>query len=222
MLKLWPYPEHCSVAKLGIMLLSALVFGRAYCGWACPAGGLQEAAFAINNQPVPGWLGRVKWVIWAFWIATIGLLAIQAGGYSQVMPLLGIEHGISLLEPHGYIIYAVVTGLALGLSAWAGRRGFCHAVCWMAPFMVIGRRIGAALRLPGLRLRTNPAACTDCLLCTRNCPMSIDVHNLVRNGAIVSDDCILCGTCVDLCRKDVISFQFSRPVKHHRHLQQDT
>lgn len=200
-----------SLIVFGLMLLTALALGRAYCGWACPAGGLQEAALAVNNQPAPRWLGRVKWVIWTVWIATIALMVISAGGYRRVEPLIGIERGISLLEPHAYIIYGVVTGLALGLAVWAGRRGFCHAACWMAPFMVIGRRIGDALRLPALRLRAEPDACTGCQLCTRHCPMSLNVHQMVQAGVMANDDCILCGSCVDGCRKGAIRFSFTPP-----------
>ncbi len=200
-----------SLIVFGLLLLAATVLGRAYCGWLCPAGGLQEAAMAVNNQPAPGWLGRVKWAIWSIWIATILLLLLNAGGYHEVRPLLGIERGISLLEPFAYMIYLLVTGLALGLAAWAGRRGFCHSVCWMAPFMVIGRRLGRVLRLSVLHVRSEPAACVGCQLCTRNCPMSLPVHQMVQRGSINSDDCILCGNCVDNCRKDALHFSFRQP-----------
>ncbi|NTU80498.1 MAG: 4Fe-4S binding protein [Chloroflexales bacterium] len=201
-----------SFIVFGLMLLAALVFGRAYCGWVCPAAGLQEAAEAINPAPVPGWLGRVKWVIWGLWMALIAALAILSGGYRRVDVLFSLDGGVSYSAPSWYAIYLGVNGLALGLAAFAGRRGFCHAACWMAPFMVLGRRLGDGLRLPGLRLRADPGWCTGCQTCTRGCPMTLPVAHLVQAGDLRSDDCILCGTCVDSCTHGVISFTFGGPV----------
>lgn len=193
-----------------LMLAAAMVFGRAYCGWVCPAAGLQEAASAVNAAPAPSWLGRIKWGIWAVWLAAVVAAAASAGGYSRVEPLYSIDRGVSISAPGWFYIYAVVNGLALSLAAFAGRRGFCHAVCWMAPFMVVGRRLGAALRLPALALRADAARCTGCQTCTRGCPMSLPVHQLVQAGALRGDDCILCGTCVDGCKHGVIAFTVVR------------
>lgn len=197
-----------SFIVFGLMLLAALVFGRAYCGWVCPAAGLQESATAVNPAPAPGWLGRVKWLIWGLWVALIVVLAVRAGGYTRVDPLFNLDGGLSFNAPAWYVIYLAVNGLALGLSAFAGRRGFCHAVCWMAPFMVIGQRLGRAMRLPRLHLQAYGDRCTGCQSCTRSCPMSLPVHQLVQAGSLSSDDCILCGTCVDGCKHGAISFSF--------------
>ena len=40
------------------MFLCSLFFGRAFCGWLCPAGGLEETVFSINDKPVKkyGWI----------------------------------------------------------------------------------------------------------------------------------------------------------------------
>lgn len=39
-----------SFVVFGLMFLSALFLGRAWCGWGCPAGGLQEAATKGGRQ----------------------------------------------------------------------------------------------------------------------------------------------------------------------------
>ena len=41
---------NASAILFGLMFLSALFFGRLWCGWACPAGALQEFAEPINNR----------------------------------------------------------------------------------------------------------------------------------------------------------------------------
>jgi hypothetical protein len=77
-----------------LMFLSALFLGRLWCGWACPAGALQEYGASINNQFGPS--GRWNWTKWAIWIPWVGLIAvmaIQAGGYRAVDPTYQIDGG---------------------------------------------------------------------------------------------------------------------------------
>jgi ferredoxin-type protein NapH len=90
-----------------------------------------------------------------------------------------------------------------------GRRAGCHTICWMAPFMIIGRAIRNLLKWPALRLVADAASCSDCQTCTRNCPMSLDVNGMVQRENMENGECILCGNCVDGCPKDAIRFSFS-------------
>jgi polyferredoxin len=47
-----------------LLFVSSLFLGRLWCGWLCPAGGLQEIYFDINNKPViAGKLNRLKYII---------------------------------------------------------------------------------------------------------------------------------------------------------------
>ncbi len=105
-----------------------------------------------------------------------------------------------------YIIYYAVIGLFLVLSLTVGRRAGCHAICWMAPFMIIGRKVRNLLKYPALQLKADASKCTDCLTCTRNCPMSLDVNGLVKRGNMEHSECILCGNCVDSCSNSVIRY----------------
>lgn len=207
---------NASFISFGLMFASSLVLGRLWCGWGCPGAGLQEPLTAINDRRVPKTLHLVKWVIWIPWVGAIALLAYSAGGYQAVNPLLGLESGISLQQPFAFVIYLVVTGLIFGLSAWLGRRGFCHTVCWMAPFMILGRRLGNLLHLPALRLKTTGNACTSCGICTRSCPMSLDVQSMVLSNRLENSECILCGTCVDSCPKKSLVYTFETPQSDAR------
>ena len=61
------------------LFLSALVVGRGFCGWICPAAGCQEAIMQVRNRRIKkgNW---VKWIIWIPWIGVIVLLAIMTAG----------------------------------------------------------------------------------------------------------------------------------------------
>lgn len=193
-----------------VMFLSALFLGRAWCGWVCPGAGLEEILISVNDKPARG--GKwdwVKWVIWVPWMSLIVFLVIQAGGYERVDFLHLTESGISLDRPQGYMIYYIVIGVFVALAVFAGKRAACHYICWMAPFMIIGRKIRNLLNWPALRLRAHTERCIDCKTCTKNCPMSLDVNGMVQRSAMEDSECVLCGTCVDVCPEGVIRYSFS-------------
>jgi polyferredoxin len=192
------------------MFVSAVFVGRLWCAWACPAAGLQEACFAANGKPARG--GRFDWIKWGIWIPWIGIIAfaaISAGGYRAVNLLHLTESGISVDEPLKYITYYSVVGTIFLLSLIAGRRAFCHYGCWMAPFMILRRKVRNVLNTPALRLQADTPRCGQCKTCTRGCPMSLAVDRMVQAGAMENSECILCGTCIDNCPKHVISYSFS-------------
>ena len=201
-----------SFIVFGLMFLSALFLGRLWCGWACPAGALQEIGAPINDRPAPRRrLDWIKWLIWLPWIGLIAVLAIQAGGYRAVDPFFQLDCGLTLLqtEPPWFIVYYVIIALFLGLALVFGRRAGCQTICWMAPFMILGRKARNLFRWPALRLKADEEACIDCGRCDRACPMSLNVNEMVHADTMENSGCILCGSCVDTCPKDVIHYTFS-------------
>jgi polyferredoxin len=200
-----------SFILFGLLLVSGLFLGRAFCAWVCPVSGLGQMCLAVNDRPARG--GRLNWIkffVWVPWIAAVAAVAVAHGGYHAIDPFFGTVHGISVHRPVFYIFYFIVLGLVVVLAVLAGRMAFCHYVCWMAPFMIIGTRVGQFLRLPALRLAAEPAKCTDCGQCNVNCTMSLDVMTRVHRGKMADSECILCGTCVDTCPEKAIRFSFGR------------
>lgn len=200
-----------SLILFGSLFLGSLFFGRLWCGWICPGAGMAELAAPINSAPFRSpradW---IKWAIWAPWVLLIATLAIGAGGYRGIDPLFMTESGVSVDEPVKYVVYFAVVGLFVGLAIAFGRRAGCHTICWMAPFMILGRGLSNRFGLPALQLTTDPAACVKCTSCTTTCPMSLPVSALVQTGRIEHPECILCGTCADGCHKNAIRFAVRR------------
>jgi ferredoxin-type protein NapH len=205
-----------SLVMFGLFFIASLFIGRLWCGWVCPGGGMQEMVEPINNRPVNGKkIDWIKWLIWIPWVSVIVVMVVRAGGYRAVDLLLDTKNGISVAGTpdrpilFAYIIYYVVIGLFVGLAVFVGRRAGCHTICWMAPFMMIGRWIRNRFSWPSLRLVADAAACSDCKICSKNCPMSLDVNGMVQIGKMEDAECILCGTCVDNCTKHAIRYSFS-------------
>ena len=155
-----------SFVVFSLLFLASLFFGRLFCGWICPVGGLQECCRIVSDKKAKGqkrdW---IKYLIWAPWLILIAVVLIKSGGVKVVDFFYQTVYGISVAEPSGYIIYYFVILLIIILAFTAGRRSFCHYACWIAPFMVIGRKISNWTRIPSLRLAVEKKNCISCKQC---------------------------------------------------------
>jgi polyferredoxin len=98
-----------SLLVFGLLTLSSLVVGRAWCGWLCPAGALGEVWAGAKRRPARGgcW-NATKWAIWVPWLGLIAFFAIAAGGYHAVDPLYNTEHGVSVSSLPSLVIFCGV------------------------------------------------------------------------------------------------------------------
>jgi len=192
-----------------LMLMSSLVLGRGFCGWVCPGAGCQEALFLARNKEVHKG-DVIKWVIWIPWMSMIVILAIRQGGYREIDFFYKTRHGLSIGDVQGLITYLIVLLLIVIPALIVGKRSFCHHICWMAPFMILGRKLRNALNWQSLQLHAEPESCSHCHMCTRNCPMSLPVEDMVRHNRMEHTECILCGSCVDGCKDNVIRYAFKK------------
>lgn len=193
-----------------LQFLSSLFFGRAFCAFICPGGGISECLMNINQKQFSKKKARlIKWFIWFPWLAAIVFGFIIWGGVSRIDILAGLAGGWEFLfAPYRYAIFFGVLLLAYVLHLTLGKRAFCQTICWMAPFMMIGAKLSDKLKLPRLRLKAESETCVSCNLCTKKCPMSLDVAKMVRANNMKHSECILCGECVDICPKKSIDYTF--------------
>jgi len=197
-----------SFIMFGLLFISSLVLGRAFCGWICAAGGCQEMIFSARDKRVTKG-NYIKWIIWLPWISSIVILAIRGGGYAKVDFFYQTTYGFSIGGLQALITYFIVLFVLIVLPAFIfGKRSFCHHLCWMAPFMIAGRKIRNKSGWPSLRLKVEPEKCKNCHKCTKDCPMSLPVEDMVIRNNMEHSECILCGNCVDGCKFDAISYAF--------------
>lgn len=191
------------------MFAWSLVLGRLWCGWICPGAGLMESLFGLQPKRLRGRRADiVKWLIWVPWVAAIVWLFARAGGPNSVHVFHRIESGVSIESPIDFVKFYGVVVLFVIPSLWLGKRGGCHSLCWMSPFMILGTRASRALRLPHLHLTSDAGSCGKCKSCESRCPMSLDVSTMVASGSMFNEECILCGSCVDGCPKGAIRYAF--------------
>lgn len=197
-----------SMMTFALLFLFSIFFGRSFCAWICPGGGIGEAMVLANDQPFKAKKAKVtKFIIWVPWLMAILSGFIVAGGVSGINLLYKTKYGISVHSIYGYIVYLPIILLFYGLSLALGKRGTCHTVCWMAPFMILGSRFGKLLKIPYWGLSADAEKCIGCQRCNKTCSMSLDIMTMVQNNQCLHDDCIQCGACVDVCPKKAIELK---------------
>ncbi len=192
--------------------------GRIFCGWVCPAGALQDFCFDINKKPANNKLNWIKWLQFIPWITFFIFLVIYFGGIKQADFFYKRALGVSMVGLGEWVMYFGTVAIVFLMAVLTGKRGLCHYLCWVSPFMIIGGKIRDLLRIPSLRLITKPDLCNSCGLCSRACPMSLPLDELIKSGEIGHSECTLCSTCVDSCPRDVIRFAFRYSQKTIKNL----
>jgi len=193
-----------------LMFIISLFLGRGFCGWVCPAAGCQESIFLARDKNVTGG-DYIKWFIWVPWIAFIVISAIRSGGYTVIDFFFQTAHGLSIGNIQRLIIYLFTLMLLFVLPAFVfGKRSFCHHLCWMAPFMIIGRKIRNRFQWSSLQLKSSPELCDHCSTCSEHCPMSLPGEKMVDQKNMENTECILCGACVDGCSQSAITYDWGK------------
>nr|WP_315019991.1 4Fe-4S binding protein [uncultured Aminipila sp.] len=197
-----------SAIIFALLFLFSIVGSRLYCGWLCPGGAIQDMAANANGRP---WYSRfkilTKYIIWVIWFSFIIFLWVENS------PLkIDFFYGFKV-EIMGVIVYFTVVSLIYFFALATGKRGMCHSICWMAPFMVIGEKAADFLHIPRFRLKADKEACVSCGKCSKRCPMSIDIQEMVQSGNMNNTECIFCLECVDSCPKKAINCGISRLKK---------
>lgn len=190
-----------------LIFMSSLFLGRLWCGWLCPAGGLQEIYFHINNKHAN--IMKLNWLKYLVFLSLFipFISAVRsAGGLTTIDFFYYTENGISIARQGAYTIFLAQITFITVFAIPAGKRGFCHYFCPIAVIMIIGRKIRNLIRWPALHLSADAGRCTDCKKCLERCPMGLDVNIMVRQGSMENTECILCGCCVDVCQKHVIRY----------------
>jgi polyferredoxin len=196
-----------SMILLILLFVLSFVVARLWCGYLCPSGGLQEIFNLALKRPLR--TKKLDWLKYLVFIGIYGSIAIaicSAGGLKTVDLLYRTQNGISILAAGGIIAFLGPVIIITIFVLIFGKRGMCHTFCPIAVMLIIGRQIRNLVRWPALHLEAEKDRCIDCKKCTKQCPMSLDVNDMVRQGTMEQAECILCGSCVDTCPKGVISY----------------
>lgn len=219
------WPQDFFIFGLGMILfivfiaLFTVVFGRVFCGWACPQTIFMEMVFRRIEYWIDGdgakqkMLAKAPWnsekirkrlLKWSiFWIVSF-IIANTFLAY-----IIGIDELKKIItEPvsqhiGGFTSLLIFTSVFFLVYAWF-REQVCTVVC---PY---GRMQGVLLDKDSInvaydyvrgeqrgKFRKNEERtigdCIDCAQCVKVCPTGIDI----RNGTQL--ECVNCTACIDAC-----------------------
>ncbi len=99
---------------------------------------------------------------------------------------------------------AILTLFIIGYLAWRNGRTYCNTIC------PVGTIIGYLSKFSFLKIQIDPATCTKCGRCTRDCKAScIDF----KNHMVDHSRCVACFDCIDSCRDNSIFYTRRLPEK---------
>jgi NAD-dependent dihydropyrimidine dehydrogenase PreA subunit len=179
---------------IAVLLPASYLFGRVWCGWLCPMGGIQEFLFhspklnILTSEKSQKTLRIVRYVVFIVWV--LQLLVTQTNLYCSYDPFKTLFN-LVFTGP-----LSVVLLLILLITSVLIYRPFCRMVC------PVGVLLGWVSKIPGARNITVKSDCINCKVCNKKCSM----HAIVNKDKAVVDTetCIYCGECKANCNKDSI------------------
>lgn len=233
------WPQDFYIFAIGFLsfvvfiILFTVVFGRVWCGWACPQTVFMEMVFRkieywldgdsqaqkrLKEMPWNSFKIRKRAVKVAVFFSISFLIANFALSY-----LIGMDEVLKMVHEGIYANLGTFTSLVafttiFFLVFYWFREQACIVVCpygrlqgvlldrksiVVAYDYVRGEPRGKVQKAP---VPASDAAgdCVDCFACVRVCPTGIDI----RNGTQL--ECVNCTACIDAC--DAIMEKLNRPI----------
>ncbi len=182
------------------VLVYTMFYGRRFCAWLCPLGSLQEWIYSIRSKKyrmkhrAPYYVDRrLAWIKYAI-LAVTSVLSVLGLGYLfiRLCPFYSLAMLPRLAIP-GLVIIALII-----VKSFFGEREWCRFLCPYAALMNVFQYLGELVGIRRKKIRRNLERCTDCGLCSLNCPMNI---NICESEYVHSPNCIHCGICTQKCPK---------------------
>ena len=198
----WPL-----LLEILIPVTVALLLGRIFCSWMCPAGLLFELAdklrrplrwVEIKPATVKCAHGN-KYVVLGVGLAAAAVLGVPI--FALIYPPAVVSRLV-----HNWVFGTTLTGMLMLLGAivaielFVSPRWFCRSVC---PGGALYGLIGVARVL---RVKLDEQRCTACAKCAPACPMGL---NPVADSTGI--ECDNCGACLPPCPEKALHYGLSRP-----------
>lgn len=217
------FVAHTHLSNMVILVATlavALGARNAFCGWLCPFGFIQDMVSRFSTvvqKRVPRvrravkmlkargtrlavldrYLRFLKYAVLAWTVVGAAVYGVMV--FRDVDPWAGLWNLLELSIGFGTVVLLVVLAASLFVE-----RPWCRYAC------PLGAATGIVSKLSPFYLKREAAACKNCAICTKACPMGLPVHSATT---IRSADCIGCLECVDECpREGALELKLGVPV----------
>ncbi|UGA57659.1 quinol dehydrogenase ferredoxin subunit NapH [Vibrio sp. VB16] len=204
------WPETTAILG-GIVVAGfyAIAGPRMFCGWVCPMNLVTDLAAWIRRKT--GLKASYQWPSsLRYWLLAAILIGSAVSGtllWTWLDPVSALHRGIIFGFGAGSVLILLVflIDLLLVEHAWCG-----HLCPLGATYGVIGRY--SLMRVTA----TNREQCNNCMDCYNVCPEPKILRQPLKEGdrKIMSQDCISCGRCIDVCAEKVFEFRIRTGAKY--------
>lgn len=208
---------------IGLLGLIGLAVGRAFCGWACPFGLVQDTLYRIRTWKwrMPKIFNALKYALLVVLVLALPWILGAGKGKGAADRITGEQTGAvdycSLVCPagtlEGSLPYLATDAAGRARASWrtwskigllaavlglavVARRSFCRALCPLGALMALTSRISL------LRLKTDQSKCTRCMRCVKVCPTNCRSVPTGDQRREATAECVLCLDCVRNCPEE--------------------
>jgi polyferredoxin len=204
------FVSHTHLSNLVIaigVLATALLLRSAFCGWICPLGFIQDMLHSFS-----AWLQKRFLPVRKFF-RTLAQRGQRVWAFLDRY-LRFLKYGILVWAVTGAAIYGVMVfrdydpwSALINIAEWTFTPGLVVLILtlvgslfverpWCRYACPLGAISGLLGKLSPVYIKREAATCTSCKICTKACPMGLQVHTAT---IITSVDCISCLECVGEC-----------------------
>lgn len=177
------------LALFAVSLVAALIFGRVYCGYACPMNTLMipiewlSKKLKLQTADTPKWLknGYFTWITLSI---SVAVMLLSKRLLHVDLPILPF-----------WLVMSILITLRYKPAV------FHNLIC---PFGALQRSFGRFVRLSE---KVDKDACVGCKLCEKACPSNAIVVSSEDKKAVINTAlCHQCIKCQQVCPKDAIHY----------------
>ncbi|MCX6054760.1 MAG: 4Fe-4S binding protein [Chloroflexi bacterium] len=195
-----------NVVVLIAVLIVALLFRSAFCGWLCPLGFLQDlvskfSGFLQKRIPIirrgisslkkkgarlavlDRYLRYLKYLVLGWAVGGAAVFGFMV--FKEFDPWSALISIAEFSFTPGLIVLIITL-----VASFFIERPWCRYAC------PLGAASGLLGKLSPTYLKRDADVCTSCKICTKTCPMGLKIHDVNK---IKSVDCVTCLECVDAC-----------------------
>ncbi|MDK2801338.1 MAG: hypothetical protein PWP27_2489 [Clostridiales bacterium] len=191
---IYPIIGAAALICMSAPVIMAFFKGRKWCGQYCPRGSFNDNILAklSRRKSIPK-LFTKPWFRITFLVVLMSSFAVQ----------LVFAWGNAIAVGQVFVRMIIITTLlTVILGIVFNQRTWC-TICPMGTMAHYVSKLKIVKpKIPNVTF--NADKCVDCNLCTRSCPIGIDVLSHKSQGKVTHADCLKCTICVEKCPKKAL------------------
>lgn len=196
-----------------IIISTGLFLKKGFCSWVCPFGYLSQALARVHKWVFPSWLKMPRWL--DIPLRSIKYLLMFFFVYFIFFKMDVEQLRLFIYSPYNRVadikmlyFFEHISAFSLKVIVSLILLSIVFPYFWCRYLCPYGALLGIISLLSPFKVRRNENTCIDCTLCTKACPMGIQVH---KKKVVYSDECHSCLQCVAACPvKNTLEFSTPR------------